>query len=108
MPEWIRYPMKKALIQCEAAQPPGESVRGGERQHGEWQIEERLRVGDTWQDRDLVFPNQVGGPMYAQNFLACSYFPCAGAPAHPTSDLPRSAALSGHVPCWAAASTPKW
>jgi integrase len=65
------------------------------RQHRLRQLEERLKMGDTWDEQDLVFPNQVGGPMYAQNFLSRSYLPLrkrAGIPQVRFHDLRHSAA----------------
>jgi integrase len=65
------------------------------RQHRKRQLEERLQVGDAWQDHDLVFPSAIGSPMYAQNFLARSYFPLrkrAGIPPVRFHDLRHSAA----------------
>jgi integrase len=37
------------------------------RRHRTRQIEQRLAVGDAWQDLDLVFPNEIGKPMDASN-----------------------------------------
>ena len=65
------------------------------RQHRLRQLEERLKMGDAWDDQDLVFPNQSGGPMYAQNFLSRSYLPLrkrAGIPQVRFHDLRHSAA----------------
>ena len=37
------------------------------RAHRTRQHEERLRLGDLWQDHDLVFPNRVGKPLDHNN-----------------------------------------
>jgi integrase len=39
------------------------------------QNEERLRLGDLWQDHDLVFPNRVGRPMDHGNLYDREYKP---------------------------------
>jgi integrase len=39
------------------------------------QNEERLRSGSRWQDHDLVFPNQVGKPMNADNLYHRGFKP---------------------------------
>ena len=39
------------------------------------QNEERLRLGDLWQDHDLVFPNRVGKPMDHNNLYYREYKP---------------------------------
>jgi integrase len=45
------------------------------RAHRTRQNEERLRVGDLWQDHDLVFPNRVGKPMDHGNLYDREYKP---------------------------------
>ena len=37
--------------------------------------EERLRLGDLWQDHDLVFPNRVGRPLDHNNLYHREYKP---------------------------------
>ncbi len=43
--------------------------------HRARQNEERLRLGSLWEDRDLVFPNQVGKPMNADNLYHRGFKP---------------------------------
>ncbi|MDB4306268.1 tyrosine-type recombinase/integrase [bacterium] len=43
--------------------------------HKDRQQKERERAGDLWHDFNLVFPNQVGGPIEATNFLKRSFRP---------------------------------
>jgi integrase len=45
------------------------------RAHRTRQNEERLRLGDLWQDYDLVFPNRVGKPMDHGNLYYREYKP---------------------------------
>jgi integrase len=45
------------------------------RVHRTRQNEERLRLGDLWQDHDLVFPNRVGKPMDHNNLYYREYKP---------------------------------
>ncbi len=45
------------------------------RAHRTRQNEERLRLGDLWQDHDLVFPNRVGRPMDHGNLYDREYKP---------------------------------
>ncbi len=45
------------------------------RRHRVAQAEERIRLGDVWQDNDLVFPNEVGRPLEASNLLRRSFAP---------------------------------
>ena len=45
------------------------------RAHRTRQNEERLRLGDLWQDHDLVFPNRVGKPMDHGNLYDREYKP---------------------------------
>jgi integrase len=45
------------------------------RTHHVRQAQERLRAGAAWQDLDLVFPNQVGGPLEAQNMVRRHFRP---------------------------------
>jgi integrase len=45
------------------------------RAHRTRQNEERLRLGDLWQDHDLVFPNRVGKPMDHGNLYYREYKP---------------------------------
>jgi integrase len=39
------------------------------------QNEERLRLGDLWQDHDLVFPNRLGKPLDHNNLYYREYKP---------------------------------
>jgi integrase len=43
------------------------------REHRTAQLAERLKVGEFWQDTDLVFCNQIGGA-YRSNNLEVAYF----------------------------------
>ena len=43
--------------------------------HRSRQNEERLRLGSLWEDRGLVFPNQVGKPMNADNLYHRGFKP---------------------------------
>jgi integrase len=45
------------------------------RAHRTRQNEERLRLGDLWQDHDLVFPNRVGKPLDHNNLYYREYKP---------------------------------
>jgi len=45
------------------------------RQHRIRQLEERLAAGNTWDDRNLVFPNSVGRPIEGGNLLRRSFAP---------------------------------
>jgi integrase len=45
------------------------------RVHRTRQNEERLRLGDLWQDHDLVFPNRVGKPLDHDNLYYREYKP---------------------------------
>jgi integrase len=45
------------------------------RRHRAAQIQERLRVGAAWRDLDLVFANEVGGPINASNLLRRRFRP---------------------------------
>jgi integrase len=45
------------------------------RTHRTRQNEERLRLGDLWQDRDLVFPNRLGNPLDHGNLYYRDYKP---------------------------------
>ena len=45
------------------------------RAHRTRQNEERLRLGDLWQDQDLVFPNRVGKPLDHNNLHYREYKP---------------------------------
>jgi len=65
------------------------------RQHRAAQAEERLRVGQAWEDNDLVFANEVGRPIAAGNLLKRSFEPLlrrAGLPRIRFHDLRHSAA----------------
>jgi integrase len=43
--------------------------------HRARQNEERLRLGSLWEDHNLVFPNQLGKPMNADNFYHREFKP---------------------------------
>lgn len=45
------------------------------RAHRTRQNEERLRLGDLWQDHDLIFPNRVGKPLDHNNLYYREYKP---------------------------------
>jgi integrase len=45
------------------------------RRHRAIQAEQRLRAGDEWVDKDLVFPNRFGKPMLPSNLLIRSFHP---------------------------------
>jgi integrase len=70
------------------------SVVGALREHRLRQKEERLRA-ETWEDNDLVFPNQVGRPVEKGNLLRRSFWPLlerAGLPHMRFHDLRHSSA----------------
>src|SRR5215218_10386008 len=48
--------------------PLNKSAVAALRVHRLRQNEERLRLGELWEDRDLVFPNRVGKPINPSNF----------------------------------------
>lgn len=59
------------------------------------QLEERLRLGDGWEDLDLVFPNTIGRPIDGINLLKVWFFPLlkkAGLPRMRFHDLRHTAA----------------
>lgn len=45
------------------------------RRHRARQGEERIKLGELWGDLDLVFPNEIGRPVEAGNFLRRSFWP---------------------------------
>jgi integrase len=45
------------------------------RQHRSRQAAQRLRLGSVWDDRDLVFPNEIGQPIEQSNLLRRSFWP---------------------------------
>ena len=55
--------------------PLSKSAVAALRAHRLRQNEERLRLGDLWQDHDLVFPNRVGKPMDHGNLYYREYKP---------------------------------
>jgi integrase len=55
--------------------PLSKSAVAALRAHRSRQNEERLRLGDLWQDHDLVFPNRVGKPMDHNNLYYREYKP---------------------------------
>ncbi len=55
--------------------PLSKSAVAALRAHRARQNEERLRLGDLWQDHDLVFPNRVGKPMDHNNLYYREYKP---------------------------------
>ena len=48
---------------------------GALRRHRLGQNEERLKLGPAWEDRDLVFANEVGRPIDARNLVRSSFLP---------------------------------
>jgi integrase len=65
------------------------------RQHREAQRAERERMGDAWENLDLIFPDERGKPVEAQNLVRRSYEPLlrrAGLPAIRFHDQRHSAA----------------
>ncbi len=59
------------------------------------QAEERLRLGVAWEENDLVFANEVGRPIEAQNLRNRSFWPLlvrAGLPRIRFHDLRHTAA----------------
>lgn len=62
---------RKSRRRIELARVTVESLR----KHRARQLEERLRVGAAWQDHDLVFSNEVGGPLDGSNLLQRSFYP---------------------------------
>jgi integrase len=65
------------------------------RRHRAVQLAERLRLGSTYNDHDLVFPNGLGKPMNPSNLLTRSYHPLlaqAGLPRMRFHDLRHTAA----------------
>lgn len=65
------------------------------RRHADRQEQERVRLGPTWEDTDLVFVNRVGRPLEAQNVLQRSLRPLlqrAGLPPIRFHDLRHTAA----------------
>jgi integrase len=55
--------------------PLGNTALATLRAHRTRQNEDRLRLGDLWQDRDLVFPNRVGKPLDHNNLYYREYKP---------------------------------
>ncbi len=55
--------------------PLSKSTVAALRAHRTRQNEERLRLGDLWQDHDLVFPNRVGKPLDHNNLYYREYKP---------------------------------
>ena len=65
------------------------------RRHRIAQAQERLRLGSAWEDKDLVFANEVGGAVEASNLLRRSFRPllkAAGLPSIRFHDLRHTAA----------------
>lgn len=65
------------------------------RAHRIRQLEERLQLGDAWEDNDLVFPNTVGRPLDGVNLLKYWFYPLlkrAGLPRMRFHDLRHTAA----------------
>lgn len=61
---WRRYVVDPRFVTCLTL-----------RAHRTRQNEERLRLGDLWQDHDLVFPNRVGKPLDHNNLYYREYKP---------------------------------
>ena len=55
--------------------PLSKTAAAALRAHRTRQNEERLRLGELWQDHDLVFPNRVGKPMDHGNLYDREYKP---------------------------------
>lgn len=65
------------------------------KRHRLQQLQERIALGEVWDDHDLVFPNSIGRPMEATNLLRNSFFPLlrrAGLPRIRFHDLRHTAA----------------
>lgn len=65
------------------------------RRHRTRQLQERLALGETWEDLDLVFPNTVGKPLDAVNLVKYWFYPLlkrAGLPQIRFHDLRHTAA----------------
>jgi integrase len=62
---WVLKEPKTRSSRRQIALP--HSVVEALRRHRVRQVEERLRLGPSWQDWDLVFCNQMGGPLFARN-----------------------------------------
>lgn len=65
------------------------------RAHRTRQLEERLLMGEAWEDQDLVFCNRQGGPLYPGNVRSEYYIPtvkAAGLPYIRPHDLRHTAA----------------
>lgn len=72
-----------------------EQPREALRKHRVRQAAERLRMGEAWEDNDLVFANQVGRPIPAGNLLRRSFEPLlrrAGLPRMRFHDLRHTSA----------------
>jgi integrase len=72
-----------------------EAAAAALRRHRASQLEERLKVGPAWRDLDLVFANELGGPLNASNLLRRSFRPLlerAGLPRIRFHDLRHTAA----------------
>jgi integrase len=68
---------------------------GALKQHRLRQAEERLRLGPTWHEMDLVFPNSIGKPMDGLNLLQRNFYTLlekAGLPHMRFHDLRHTAA----------------
>jgi integrase len=66
------------------------------RRHRVQQMEERLRLGEAWQDVNLVFPNTIGGYFDVNNWRARWFYPLlsrAGLPPIRPHDLRHTAAM---------------
>ncbi len=65
------------------------------RSHHARQLAERMRLGDAWDNQDLVFANEVGRPIESQNLMARAFLPLlkrAGLPRIRFHDLRHTAA----------------
>jgi integrase len=63
--QWVLREPKTRRSRRQIAVP--DPVVDALRRHHVRQLEERLRLGAAWQDRDLVFCTQTGGPLFARN-----------------------------------------
>ena len=65
------------------------------RAHRARQLEERLHMGEVWEEMDLVFPNTIGRPLDGTNLLRMQFYPLlkrAGLPRVRLHDLRHTAA----------------
>ncbi len=68
-------PPKNKASRRSVSVPLSKTAVAALRAHRTRQNEERLRLGDLWQDHDLVFPNRVGKPLDHNNLYYREYKP---------------------------------